>query len=72
MDYIAEQKTSLKLNKFLPGMKIPIIDEKVMLDEQPELTIILSWHYHKEIIKILRKKGLKSKILIPLPKIKIV
>ena len=57
MDYIAEQKTSLKLNKFLPGMKIPIIDEKVMLDEQPELTIILSWHYHKEIIKILRKKG---------------
>ena len=56
MDYIAEQKTSLKLNKFLPGMKIPIIDEKVMLDEQPELTIILSWHYHKEIIKILRKK----------------
>ena len=72
MDYIAEQKTSLKLNKFLPGMKIPIIDEKVMLDEQPELTIILSWHYHKEIIKILRKKGLKSKVLIPLPKIKII
>ena len=72
MNYIAEQKTSLKLNKFLPGMKIPIIDEKVMLYEQPELTIILSWHYHKEIIEILRKKGLRSKILIPLPKIKIV
>ncbi len=72
IDYIAEQKTSLKLNKFLPGMKIPIIDEKVMLNDQPELTIILSWHYHKEIIKILRKKGLKSKVLIPLPKIKII
>ena len=28
MDYIAEQKTSVKLNKFLPGMKIPIIDEE--------------------------------------------
>ena len=53
-------------------MKIPIIDEKVMLNDQPELTIILSWHYHKEIIKILRKKGLKSKVLIPLPKIKII
>mgnify|MGYP001463479969 CR=1 FL=1 len=72
MDYIAEQKTSLKLNKFLPGMKIPIVDEKILFDEQPDLTIILSWHYQKEIIKILRSKGLKSKVLIPLPTIKIV
>ncbi len=72
MTYIAEQSTSLKLDKFLPGMKIPIVNEKIMFDEQPDLAIILSWHYQEEIIKILRKKGLKSKILIPLPELKIV
>ncbi len=70
MKYIAEQSSSLKLNKFLPGMHIPIIDEKEMFENQPDLAILLSWHYADEIIKILRKKGLKSKVIIPLPRIK--
>tara|TARA_B100000989_G_scaffold298177_1_gene286436 strand:- start:1090 stop:2343 length:1254 start_codon:yes stop_codon:yes gene_type:complete len=72
LDYIAEQSTSLKLNKFLPGMHIPIIDEKEMFENQPDLAILLSWHYADEIIKIIRKKGLKSKILIPLPEVSLV
>lgn len=72
MMYIAEQESSLKLNKFLPGMHIPIIDEKEMFKNPPDLSILLSWHYSDEIIQILRKKGFKSKILIPLPNLKIV
>ncbi len=72
MKYIAEQKSSLKLNKFLPGMHIPVIDEKEIFINPPDLAILLSWHYSDEIIKILRSKGFKSKILIPLPKLKVV
>ncbi len=68
MSYIAEQSTSLKIKKFLPGMKIPIIDEKEMFENPPDLAIMLSWHYAEEIISILRKKKFKSKILVPLPK----
>ena len=68
MSYIAEQESSLKIQKFLPGMRIPIVDEKEMFENPPDLAIMLSWHYAKDIISILRKKGFKSKILVPLPK----
>ncbi len=69
---ICEQSNSLKLGMFLPGEKIPIVDEKILFDIQPEYCLMLSWHYSKEIIAILRKKGLKSKIIIPLPEISII
>ena len=69
---IVEQSSSLKLGMFLPGTGTPIIDEEIILEKQPEYCIILSWHYADEIIKIMRKKGLKSKIIVPLPEIKII
>lgn len=71
MSYIAEQSTSLKLGLFMPGSHVPIIDEKAMLEEQPELAVVLSWHYWKPIVEKLRQKGLKSKIIIPLPEVRI-
>ena len=71
MPYIAEQSTSLKLGLFMPGSHIPIIDEKVMLEEQPEYALILSWHYWEPIVKKLREKGLKSKIVVPLPDVRV-
>lgn len=71
MSYIAEQSTSLKLGLFMPGSHVPIIDEKVMLEEQPEYAVVLSWHYWKPIVDKLRAKGLKSKIIIPLPEVRI-
>ena len=71
MPYIAEQKTSLKLGLFSPGKHLPIIDEKILLESQPEYVLLLSWHYAKEIISILRRNGLKSKIIIPLPRVTI-
>ncbi len=69
--YIAEQSTSLKLGLFLPGLHVPIVDEKRMFEEQPDYAIMLSWHYAEPIIRKLREKGLKSKIVIPLPEVKI-
>ena len=69
MTYIAEQPTSLKLGLFLPGRHIPIVNEKRMFDEQPDYAIMLSWHYAEPIIRKLRKKGLKSKVILPLPNV---
>ena len=71
MPYIAEQSTSLKLGLFLPGMHNPIVDEKRLFDEQPEYAIMLSWHYADPIIRKLRERGLKSKIILPLPEVHI-
>ena len=68
MPYIAEKKTSLKLGMYSPGKHIPILDEKLLIESQPDYVLLLSWHYASEIIAMLRKKGLKSKIIIPLPR----
>ena len=72
MPYIAEQNTSLKIGLFLPGKHIPIVDEKRLFDEQPEYAVMLSWHYAEPIIAALRRRGLKSKIVMPLPDVHIV
>ena len=72
LSYIAEQSTSLKLGLFTPGTYIPIVDEKIMFEDQPDIAIILSWHYWEPIVEKLRSKGLKSKIIIPLPEVRII
>ncbi len=72
MPYIAEQSTSLKLGLYLPGKHIPIVDEERLFREQPEYAVMLSWHYADPIIRKLRERGLKSKIIVPLPELRIV
>ena len=72
LDYIAEQNTSLKLNLYTPNTHIPILDEKIFFENPPEYALILSWHYGKNIMKNLKKKGYKGKFIIPLPFPKII
>lgn len=70
--YLAEQSTSLKLGLFSPGTHIPVVDEKRLLKEQPEYALIFAWHIAEAIIKKLRARGLRSKFILPLPKVKII
>jgi hypothetical protein len=71
MPYIAEQATSLKLGLALPGMHIPVVDEQRLFDEQPPYTLMLSWHYADPIIESLRKRGLRSAVIVPLPTLRV-
>lgn len=71
MPYIAEQATSLKLGLFMPGSHIPISDEARMFVEQPDYAVMLSWHYWEPIAAKLRAKGLKSRIVLPLPAVRV-
>ena len=63
---------SKKIGKYLPGTKIPIKNENIILREKPEYLIIFSWHIYKEIISNLKNKGYMGKFIIPLPKPKII
>lgn len=72
IDYIAEQSSSLKLNMFTPSTHIKIIDEKYMINNQPDYALVLSWHYGKNVMKNLRNKGYKGKFIMPLPKPRII
>ena len=72
IDCIAEQPTSLKLNYHVPGTNLKIVDEDILLNKEPDYILLLAWHLSKPIIEKWRKKGLKSKFIIPLPEIKII
>lgn len=72
MPYIGEQPTSLKLNLHLPGMHIPVVNNKRLIEEQPDYVVLLAWHYADAIRKELRQRGLKSKLVMPLPEVKVI
>ena len=72
LPYLAEQPTSLKLNMYLPGKHIPVVNNQRLIDEQPDYVVILAWHYAKPIMEQLKARGLKSDFVIPLPDFRIV
>ena len=69
--YIAEQPTSLKLDMYLPGKQIPVVNNERLLQEQPDYVVLLAWHYAEPIMNQLKDRGLKSNFIIPLPDLKI-
>ena len=72
ISYILEVKDSNKLNKYLPGTLIPVVDENILEKTKPDYLLILSWHIKDDLIKILRRKGFRGKFIIPLPTPKII
>ena len=70
--YIAEQPTSAKIGLYLPGQHIPIVNNKILFDDQPDYILLLAWHLADPIIKDLRERGIKSKFIVPLPEVKII
>ena len=69
MPYICEQPTSLKLGMYLPGQHIPIVENSRLIDEQPDYVLLLAWHYVDAISRELRARGLRSKLIVPLPEV---
>lgn len=72
LPYLAEQPTSLKLNLYLPGKHIPIVNNQILIDEQPDFVVLMAWHYAQPIMEQLKARGLKSDFVIPLPDFRIV
>jgi hypothetical protein len=67
LDAVMEISTSHKLNKYMPGTRIPVLDEARLFSDQPEYALLLSWHISDELIANLKKKGFKGKFIVPLP-----
>lgn len=67
IDCVLEINGSKKIGKYIPGTKIPILNEKILFKKQPDYVLIFSWHIFDEIKKNLKNKGYKGKFIIPLP-----
>ena len=71
LDCVLEISASHKLDKYIPGTRIPVLDEAKLFEDQPEYALLLSWHIADELVAILRKNGFKGKFITPLPEPKI-
>lgn len=69
---IFEIKGSHKIGSYVPGTKIPVIEETEKLLKKTNYLILFSWHISKELMKNLRKRGFKGKFILPLPNPRII
>ena len=67
IDCVLEINGSYKIGNYIPGTKIPILNENILLKKKPHYLLLFSWHIKKELKKNLKKKGFKGKFIIPLP-----
>lgn len=67
VDAVMEVSSSHKLNRYIPGTRIPVLDEAKLFADQPEYALLLSWHIADELAKNLRGKGYRGKFIAPLP-----
>jgi SAM-dependent methyltransferase len=67
LDCVLEISTSHKLNKYIPGTRIPVLDEKKLYEDQPEYALLLSWHITDELVANLKSRGFIGKFISPLP-----
>ena len=72
LDCVVEIAASHKLDKYIPGTRIPVLDERKLFEDQPEYALLLSWHIADELVGILRRNGFKGKFITPLPTPKVI
>ena len=54
-----------KIGTYSPGYHIPVYSSSKLLENTPDIIIILAWRYKKEIMKKLQ--GIRSRVIGPLP-----
>lgn len=72
IDCVLEIKGSHKIGNYVPGTTIPIVDESILFENQPEYALLFSWHIAEELIPKLKAKGFRGKFIVPLPVPKVV
>lgn len=67
IDYVCEVPSSLKIGKYLPGTRIPVVDEAMLFADQPDSAVIFSWHICDELAPKFKAKGFRGQLITPLP-----
>ena len=69
LDYIVDG-TSYKQGKFVPGVNTPIYPEEYLLEDPPDIVLILAWNFKEEIMEKLKGRGYT--FVIPIPKVEVI
>lgn len=58
---------SEKIGALIPGTDVRIVDEQILIDDQPPHALLLAWDSADTIIPALRKRGYAGRFILPLP-----
>jgi hypothetical protein len=72
LDCVLEVQGSKKVGKYIPGTRIPVIEESKLYADQPPLVLLLSWHIASELCYNLKRRGYNGDFIVPLPKPQII
>ena len=72
IDCVMEIRGSYKIGKYMPGTRIPVLEESALFSDQPEYALLFSWHIAGELIPKLTGRGYKGEYIVPLPSPEIV
>jgi len=67
VDCTLEIKGSHKIDKYIPGTLIPVLEESKLYIDQPEYAFLFSWNIAEELMPKLRAKGFNGGFIVPLP-----
>ncbi|MEK7479496.1 MAG: class I SAM-dependent methyltransferase [Patescibacteria group bacterium] len=67
VDCTLEIKGSHKMDKYVPGTLIPVLEESKLFLDQPEYALLFSWNIADTLMEKLKEKGFKGKFIVPLP-----
>jgi SAM-dependent methyltransferase len=71
IDFVVDE-TPYKIGKFMPQSKIPIYSFEKIVQEKPNLIVILPWNHKKEIVeKLLFTKQWNAKLVVFIPELEV-
>jgi len=71
VEYLGEVN-HLKIGTVVPGVRIPVVHEDRMFEEEPDYALMLSWNMADFLIPKFRARGYKGKFILPVPKVEII
>jgi hypothetical protein len=69
IECVCEVSGSDKIGHYIPGTRIPIVDEARLFDQQPSRAMLFSWHLADVIVPKLHERGYHGEIILPLPEL---
>lgn len=62
----------LKVGTVVPGVRIPVVHEDVLFQEQPDYALLLSWNMSEFLLPKFRSSGYQGKFILPVPSVEVI